>query len=124
MGAIWNWVMEPILFVTVGQSLDFAQLAGGTIPRAVAIVCAGVTVRMAVTFVAMAGMHYTRREMVFYCIAWTPKATVQAALSGGAASDFCHCFSSPYLALSSDPRLLWTHARMSLAAPLQPHRCS
>ena len=29
MSVIWRWVMEPILFVTVGASLDFAALPAG-----------------------------------------------------------------------------------------------
>jgi solute carrier family 9B (sodium/hydrogen exchanger), member 1/2 len=82
MSVIWRWVMEPILFVTVGSTLNFDALSGGTIPRAVVIVCAGVTVRTLVTYVAMMGFDYTWKEKLFYAIAWTPKATVQAALSG------------------------------------------
>ena len=81
MSVVWRWVMEPILFVTVGSTLDFAKLSGGTIPKAVCIVLTGVTLRMICTVVAMSGFAYTRREKIFYALAWTPKATVQAALS-------------------------------------------
>lgn len=45
---------------------------------------------MLATFLCMAGpagpaaheAHYTWRERLFYAVAWTPKASVQAALSG------------------------------------------
>ncbi len=81
MSLLWRWVMEPILFVTVGSTLDFEKLNGGTIPKAVCIVLTGVTLRMICTYIGMSGFDYTKREKLFYSIAWTPKATVQAALS-------------------------------------------
>lgn len=81
MSLIWRWIMEPIMFVTVGATLDFSELASGTIPRAIAIVCAGVALRMVFTYISMSGMNYTRKEKIFFSVAWTPKATVQAALS-------------------------------------------
>lgn len=81
MSIIWRWIMEPILFVTVGSTLNFSMLTGGDVPKAIAIVVAGVTVRMLFTFISMSGFTYTIKEKLFYCIAWTPKATVQAALS-------------------------------------------
>jgi hypothetical protein len=37
---------------------------------------------MLFTFFGMAGFGYTVKEKLFYAVAWTPKATVQAALSG------------------------------------------
>lgn len=37
---------------------------------------------MICTFIAMSGMGYNVKEKLFYAFAWTPKATVQAALSG------------------------------------------
>lgn len=82
LSVVWRWIMEPILFVTVGSTLDFDKLSTGTIPKSVLIVCTGVTLRVVITFLVMSGFGYTNREKVFYAIAWTPKATVQAALSG------------------------------------------
>lgn len=37
---------------------------------------------MIVTFFAMSRGGYTTKEKIFFALAWTPKATVQAALSG------------------------------------------
>lgn len=37
---------------------------------------------MIVSFLVMARLGYTWKERVFFAVAWTPKATVQAALSG------------------------------------------
>lgn len=38
---------------------------------------------MIVTFLVMSRGGYTTKEKAFFALAWTPKATVQAALSGG-----------------------------------------
>ena len=84
MAVFWLWVWEPMLFVTIGASINFHTLQASIIPRAVLIVCTGVCVRVVVTFLVMTGFGYTVRERLFYALAWTPKATVQAALSGAA----------------------------------------
>jgi NhaP-type Na+/H+ or K+/H+ antiporter len=81
MSVVWRWVMEPMLFVTVGSTLDFETLSGGTIPKALIIVFTGVILRMITTYISMSGFEYSWKEKVFYGLAWTPKATVQAALS-------------------------------------------
>jgi hypothetical protein len=41
----------------------------------------GVALRIIVTFFAMYDRGYTWRERLFFAVAWTPKATVQASLS-------------------------------------------
>jgi hypothetical protein len=38
---VWNWVMEPMLFATIGISIVFAKLPQGTIPKSVLVVCTG-----------------------------------------------------------------------------------
>ena len=81
MSVLWRWVMEPILFVTIGSTLNFSALSKGTIAKAICIVLTGVTLRMISTYFVMSGFGYTWRERLFYAVAWTPKATVQAALS-------------------------------------------
>jgi len=81
MSVIWRWVMEPLLFVTVGSTLDFSTLETGTIPKALIIICTGLVLRMILTYIAMNGFGYSWKEKLFYGIAWTPKATVQAALA-------------------------------------------
>jgi hypothetical protein len=40
-----------------------------------------VTLRTFITYIIMSGFGYNWREKLFYAVAWTPKATVQAALS-------------------------------------------
>ena len=78
---VWNWVMEPLLFGTIGVSINFAKLSPGIIPTSLIIIISGLTLRVIATFFVMTGFKDTWRERGFYAIAWTPKATVQAALS-------------------------------------------
>lgn len=42
---------------------------------------AGLCVRVIVTFFIMGNRRYNWKERIFYAVAWTPKATVQASLS-------------------------------------------
>lgn len=50
-------------------------------PKAIGIVCLGLAVRMLITFMTMCGSGFSVKEKLFFAFAWTPKATVQAALS-------------------------------------------
>lgn len=42
---------------------------------------AGLCVRVIITFFIMGKRRYTWKERLFFAVAWTPKATVQASLS-------------------------------------------
>ena len=33
VAVVWNWVWEPMLFVTIGWSINFDTLDAGTIPK-------------------------------------------------------------------------------------------
>ena len=44
---------------------------------------------MIMTFLVMSGFGYNTKEKLFYAFAWTPKATVQAALSGELNGQIC-----------------------------------
>eukprot|EP00878_Enallax_costatus_P024159 GHUV01025756.1.p1 GENE.GHUV01025756.1~~GHUV01025756.1.p1 ORF type:complete len:597 (+),score=94.95 GHUV01025756.1:384-2174(+) len=81
LAVIWNWIMEPMLFATIGTSIVFAKLPPETIPKAVLVVCTGLCLRTIATFFIMGSHRYTWKERLFYSVAWTPKATVQASLS-------------------------------------------
>lgn len=38
---VWNWVMEPLLFATIGTSIVFKELPAETIPKSLLVVCTG-----------------------------------------------------------------------------------
>eukprot|EP00775_Hariotina_reticulata_P012218 gene12218-12356_t len=78
---VWNWVMEPMLFATIGTSIVFSRLPGDTIPKSLLVVCTGLCLRTLVTAFTMGHKRYNWKEQLFFALAWTPKATVQASLS-------------------------------------------
>jgi hypothetical protein len=41
IAVFWNWVWEPMLFVTIGNSINFRTLDGAIIPKSILIVCTG-----------------------------------------------------------------------------------
>jgi hypothetical protein len=38
---VWNWIMEPLLFATIGTSIVFKTLPSETIPKSLLVVCTG-----------------------------------------------------------------------------------
>lgn len=76
------WVVaEIVLFVLVGATVDikYAVSAGGT--SIVLILCV-LVFRMAGVFLCLIKTKLTIKERIFCMIAYTPKATVQAAIGG------------------------------------------
>lgn len=76
------WVAaEVLLFVLVGATVDigYAAKAGAA---AVVVVLGALVFRMAGVLVCVLGTSLTRRERAFCMLAYTPKATVQAAIGG------------------------------------------
>lgn len=41
MAVWWSWVWEPMLFVTIGSSINFSTLDTGIIPNSLIIICTG-----------------------------------------------------------------------------------
>jgi NhaP-type Na+/H+ or K+/H+ antiporter len=80
LARVWDLAAEPMLFATIGATFRFDSLPSGTVGKSVLIVVCGVALRVLVTFFTMMGGGYSVRERVFFSVAWTPKATVQAAL--------------------------------------------
>lgn len=74
------WVAaEVFLFVLVGATVDlhYAVSAGG---QAVLLVLGALIFRMAGVFFCLLGTELTKKERLFCMLAYTPKATVQAAI--------------------------------------------
>lgn len=76
------WVAaEVFLFVLVGATVNIGYLAnvgvGALLVIAGALVC-----RMAGVFVCLLGTEFNAKERLFAMMAYTPKATVQAAIGG------------------------------------------
>ena len=76
------WVAaEVFLFVLVGATVDLRVLGmvGG---RATGLIAGGILFRMLGVLLCLLGTELSRRERLFAMIAYTPKATVQAAIGG------------------------------------------
>ena len=76
------WVAaEIILFVLVGASvnIEYVKIAG---TAAICIVIVGLCVRMIGVFISVVGTKLSKGERLFCMVAYTPKATVQAAIGG------------------------------------------
>ncbi len=74
------WVAaEVLLFVLVGASVDlnYALQAGG---YGIAIVLGGLIFRMVGVYICLLRTKLSRKERLFCMLAYTPKATVQAAI--------------------------------------------
>ena len=76
------WVAaEVLLFVLVGATVDISYVK--TAGLAAVILIFGVLVfRMVGVFICLLGTKLSMKERVFCMIAYTPKATVQAAIGG------------------------------------------
>lgn len=76
------WVMaEIILFVLVGASVDITCVSQAGL-KTVVLIFAVLLFRMAGVFTCMLGTKLNGRERLFCMLAYTPKATVQAAIGG------------------------------------------
>lgn len=74
------WVAaEVLLFVLVGATVDIGYAAAAGV-AAVLVVLGALVFRMVGVFVCVAGTKLTRKERLFCMLAYTPKATVQAAI--------------------------------------------
>lgn len=76
------WVAaEVFLFVLVGTTVDISYL-GNVGAGALLVIAGSLLFRMLGVFVCMLGTSFNRKERVFTMLAYTPKATVQAAIGG------------------------------------------
>ena len=76
------WVAaEILLFVLVGATLDLKYVKNAGI-AAVILVCGALIFRMVGVCICLIRTRLTKKERAFCMVAYTPKATVQAAIGG------------------------------------------
>lgn len=76
------WVAaEVILFVLVGATVDLNYVMKAGVV-AVMVVLGALIIRMLGVFISLLGTTLTAKEKLFCMLAYTPKATVQAAIGG------------------------------------------
>ena len=79
-GKLWV-AAEVFLFVLVGATVNIDYL-GKVGPKAILVIVGALIFRMAGVFVCLLGTSLNARERLFAMLAYTPKATVQAAIGG------------------------------------------
>lgn len=77
---MWVWA-EVMLFVLVGATVDIGYVAYAGV-SAIVIIIGALIFRMAGVALCMAGTKLKLKERAFCMLAYTPKATVQAAIGG------------------------------------------
>ena len=80
-GHAWNSLM-PLLFGLIGTEIKFEYMESAIILKALLVLMGGLIVRVCVSFLTVMGVGLNFKEQLFVAIAWIPKATVQAAISG------------------------------------------
>lgn len=79
-GKLWV-VAEVFLFVLVGATVNISYL-GKVGAKALLVIVGALVFRMLGVFVCLLGTSLKRKERLFAMLAYTPKATVQAAIGG------------------------------------------
>ena len=82
LNVLWTRLAQPLLFALIGAAVDLTQLSGDVVGKGLLILFVGLVGRTIVAFLASGGGHLGFLDRVFIAVAWTPKATVQAALAG------------------------------------------
>ena len=77
---MWVWA-EVMLFVLVGATVDIGYVAYAGV-SSIVIIIGALIFRMVGVALCMAGTKLKLKERVFCMLAYTPKATVQAAIGG------------------------------------------
>uniref|UniRef100_A0A0N4ZH88 Na_H_Exchanger domain-containing protein n=1 Tax=Parastrongyloides trichosuri TaxID=131310 RepID=A0A0N4ZH88_PARTI len=77
---IWKLLFEPLLFLLIGYELDFNLITTSTIVIGLIFIGVGILGRIITVFFITLSSHLSILEGIYSCIAFIPKATVQAAL--------------------------------------------
>mmetsp|Transcript_18133 Transcript_18133/g.59223 ORF Transcript_18133/g.59223 Transcript_18133/m.59223 type:complete len:695 (+) Transcript_18133:796-2880(+) len=81
LAIVWSTLGQPLLFGVIGSAVDFNELDGTTIPKAILAILIGLAIRLPMAYIACCGGNMTFWEKLFISLSWMPKATVQAALA-------------------------------------------
>eukprot|EP00759_Apiculatamorpha_spiralis_P054012 PhF_6_TR674/c0_g1_i1/m.1028 len=85
LGDVWNLVAQPVLYALVGAQVNVKSLFNADlVPKGLSVLVAGTVARMVLASICSLGVGLTWRDIAFIALCWSPKATVQAALSGRA----------------------------------------
>ncbi|CAF0984040.1 unnamed protein product [Brachionus calyciflorus] len=78
---LWQFIFLPLLFSLIGNEVDFTKINPKRLGLQLGLLCIGLVIRMISTFLSVFfDKNLNIKEKMFMCIAWVPKATVQAAV--------------------------------------------
>jgi NhaP-type Na+/H+ or K+/H+ antiporter len=83
VNAAWA-LLQPALFGLLGAAVDVRAVAPASLGSGLAVIVSALAVRIVVTRLALLRSGLTDLEARLVCVAWLPKATVQAAVGGTA----------------------------------------
>lgn len=78
LAVIWEFGAKPLLFGIIGTSIKVADIEPSFVSNSLAIVAAGLPVRILVAFLSLFGTDLTIHERLFCGTAWISKALFQA----------------------------------------------
>lgn len=79
MAIVWEF-FQPLLFGLIGAEVSIEYMDSALIGKAFALLTVAMVVRLIVTFLVVSGNKLSIKDKIFVAIAWSPKATVQAAI--------------------------------------------
>jgi solute carrier family 9B (sodium/hydrogen exchanger), member 1/2 len=77
---IWSVVFMPVLFMLIGNEVNFTGLNMNTIGLGFACICISLIFRCLATYLSVSWNDFNLKEKMFILVSWIPKATVQAAV--------------------------------------------
>ncbi|KAL0970532.1 hypothetical protein UPYG_G00243360 [Umbra pygmaea] len=83
LGRFWD-IFQPLLFGLIGAEIKISSLNPNTVGLGMACLAVGLVIRVSVIFLMVFFGGFNLKEKLFICIAWLPKATVQAAIGSTA----------------------------------------
>ncbi|KAL9984446.1 hypothetical protein ACROYT_G006738 [Oculina patagonica] len=79
MAIVWEF-FQPLLFGLIGAEVSIEYMEITLIGKAFGLLIIAMVIRMIVTFLVVSGNNLSIKDKLFVAIAWSPKATVQAAI--------------------------------------------
>ena len=77
---IWSVIFMPVLFMLIGNEVNFTGLDMNTIGLGFACICISLIFRCLATYLSVSWNDFNLKEKMFILVSWIPKATVQAAV--------------------------------------------
>ncbi|XP_022785420.1 sodium/hydrogen exchanger 9B2-like [Stylophora pistillata] len=79
MSLVWQ-MFEPLLFGLVGAEVSVEYMNSKVVGMGIASLVVSLVIRLFTTYLGLLGNDLNLKERLFIAIAWSPKATVQAAI--------------------------------------------